>query len=224
VSKTKSTKKNETVKEKPIVTTDDIVVGEDVEGVAEPTVDDVAADAKDEVKTKLAKEPVDEIDKFWERDGKKKVTVKNISNVDMYFLYEMSDYRFSADRIEILIPARQSKQIAVEELINKFQNQNPSICGVDGLGNHATLFIENVDLRKYFGFEKQQILSPEKINEMFKIDKFNEFERAIRKNVVSLSEKLTLVEIAKAKFKDGSLDSASKIKFIEQYTDETIDE
>lgn len=106
-----------------------------------------------------------------------------------------------------------------EELVEQVNADNKLVAGIDGIGSHAYLYIEDEATRKLLDFDsvdgkrKQKFLTDEKIKELFDIADLNKFEKAIQEEVVVRAEKQYLLEAIK-KFK---FDSYAKIEFCKQH-------
>lgn len=119
---------------------------------------------------------------------------------------------------DISIPASGSILLTREEVIAQAQNGNKLISGVDGLGSHATWYIEDEFTRKELSFEidgkSQAFLTHEDINRYFSLKTQKSFEDNITKNIVTRAEKAFLIESIKAL----GLNDYQKIAFCIEYT------
>lgn len=99
-----------------------------------------------------------------------------------------------------------------EEIVDQVENDNVFLCGT-GNGNHASVIIENEDLRKYLGFENQIILT-EKVCKMILAEADSvEFKVLLDNHVIMKHEKNTLLNYAiKNKF-----DSISRLELIRSH-------
>lgn len=149
-----------------------------------------------------------------------KVTVKNLAGWSVGF--SKKDGTFAGD---VTIPPKGSVRIARSEILAQVQNNNKLFVGTDGLGSHATIYVDDEDTRIEVGFEiengkmKQKILSEEKVKEMFGLKTMRTFEKHLEKNVVTRAEKYTFIEYIK-KLK---LNDYEKIKISEEYCGFTLD-
>lgn len=166
----------------------------------------------------LTQEEIKPISPEWKFDNQGKTNVRNITNINMTIILENT----YGSRGEIQIPAGQSRPISNEEIMIKIESQNPSFVGTDGFGSNASLFIENVDFRKFLGFEtdekKQIILTDSLLAEILKTDKLSDFKEIIEDNVITFAEKSKLSAYLRKECQAGRFDSASKIDFVERYT------
>ncbi|MSA02155.1 hypothetical protein GKG47_08885 [Lactonifactor sp. BIOML-A3] len=119
---------------------------------------------------------------------------------------------------DISIPASGSILLTREEVIAQAQNGNKLISGVDGLGSHATWYIEDEFTRKELSFEidgkPQAFLTHDDINRYFSLKTQRSFEDNITKNIVTRAEKAFLIESIKAL----GLNDYQKIAFCIEYT------
>lgn len=139
-----------------------------------------------------------------------KVEVKNIAPWDVAF-------RAKVKPSDVLIKANSSTFLTAEEIIAQVQSDNRLFKGVDEIGSHATLIIDNADVREYLGFDeedrKQNVLTYEKVKEWFKIKRLESFIATIEGNVITRAEKKYLIKA----IEDLDLDSYKKIDFCKRY-------
>lgn len=142
-----------------------------------------------------------------------KIQIRNLCNWDVSFK--------RIDSIgEILIPANTTIRITRGEVFSQVQSNNVLFTGTDGFGSHARIYIVDKDTRVELDFENkdgkktQNIISNEKIKEMFAIKTKSAFEKAIKENIVTQAE-MSAIITAVNKF---NLNEYDKIKFIEEYT------
>lgn len=107
--------------------------------------------------------------------------------------------------------------VSREELISQAQNGNTLIAGIDGMGSHATWYIEDDYTRKELSFDmegkSQEFLTTDEIKRIFELKTQKSFEDNIKKAVVTRTEKFYLLNQIKAlKFNDYE-----KIAFCESY-------
>lgn len=142
-----------------------------------------------------------------------KIQIKNLCN------WALSFKRIDSVG-EILIPANTTMRIARGEVFSQVQSNNVLFTGTDGLGSHARIYIVDKDTRVELDFESedgkrtQNIISDEKIKEIFAIKTKVAFEKAIKENIVTTAEMSVIAGDVK-KFK---LNEYDKVKFIEEYT------
>lgn len=124
---------------------------------------------------------------------------------------------------DISIPPMGSILLSREEIISQAQNGNKLLTGVDGIGNHATWYIEDDYTRKELSFdsesESQQFLTQDVIKKMFNLKTQKAFENNIQNAVVTRAEKAYLIESIKVL----KLNDYQKIAFCIEYTGMTMD-
>lgn len=118
---------------------------------------------------------------------------------------------------DITIPALGTVLLAREEIIAQGQNGNTLITGIDGVGSHATWYIEDDYTRNELSFDvdnkKQDFLTQDAIKKIFELKTQKSFEENIKKSVVTRAEKFYLLHTIKAlKFNDYN-----KNAFCEEY-------
>ena len=106
-----------------------------------------------------------------------------------------------------------------EEVIDHVNAGNKLIAGLDNIGSHATLYIEDEDTRKYLEFDsedgkrKQNVVSDERIAKWFELKTQSAFEKNVKEGVVTMAEKSYVLDaIKRLKF-----DSYEKISFCQEY-------
>lgn len=118
---------------------------------------------------------------------------------------------------DITIPPLGTVLLSREELIAQGQNGNTLLTGIDGIGSHATWYIEDEFTRKELSFDvdetKQEFLSQEKIKKIFELKTKKSFEENIKKNVVTRAEKFYLLRT----IKDLKFNDYEKNAFCEEY-------
>lgn len=119
---------------------------------------------------------------------------------------------------DISIPASGSILLTREETIAQAQNGNKLISGIDGLGSHATWYIEDDFTRKELSFDMdskpQTFLKHDDINRFFALKTQKSFEDNITNNVVTRAEKAFLIE----SIKTLGINDHKKIAFCIEYT------
>lgn len=118
---------------------------------------------------------------------------------------------------DITIPALGTVLLSREEIIAQGQNGNTLLTGIDGLGSHATWYIEDDYTRNELSFDiegkKQQFLTQDTIKKFFDLKTQKSFEENIRKNVVTRAEKFYLLNT----IKNLKLNDYAKNAFCEDY-------
>lgn len=144
-----------------------------------------------------------------------KILLKNIAGWDVGF--SKKDGTFIGD---ITIPANGSIRLTRSEVIAQSQYGNKLINGIDNIGSHATVYIDDKDTRVELDFESgdgkltQNFLSEDKVKKMFELKTLSTFEKHLKDNVVTRAEKYAFIKMIK-KFKFNDFD---KIRLSEQYT------
>lgn len=143
-----------------------------------------------------------------------KVTVKNIAGWSVGFA------RIADGFGDVTIPADGSTRLSRNEIIAQVQNSNRLLCGVDGAGSHATIYIEDAATRAYLDFDsedgkrKQNVFSDQKVKSLFDIKKQDEFEAKFKGDIVTRAEKYAVMQAIKRL----KINDYSKIRFAEEFT------
>lgn len=143
-----------------------------------------------------------------------KVTVRNIAGWNVGFA------RLADMKGDVVVPAEGTVRLTRNEIIMQTQNGNRLFNGIDTIGSHATLFIEDKDTRVEVEFEsedgkrKQDVLSEDKVKYMFNLKTDKSFVENLEKNIVTRAEKYALVKMIKRM----KLNDFSKMKMVENYT------
>lgn len=143
-----------------------------------------------------------------------KVTVKSLAGWDTGFARVVDGIG------DVNIAPEGTVRLSRNEIISQVQTGNKLFSGVDGIGNHATLFINDKATRIELGFEsedgtvKQDFLDEDKVKKLFDIKTYERFESSFREAVQTRAEKYAVMQIIK-KLK---LNDYSKIRFAENYT------
>lgn len=141
----------------------------------------------------------------------KKVLVKSIAN-----------WITGAKRIttngDISVPVKGSILLSREEIIAQAQNGNTLLSGIDGLGSHATWYVDDEFTRKELSFEsednKQSILTFDEIKRIFSLKTPKSFEENIKEKVVTRAEKAYLLDC----IKQQKINDYDRISFCIKYT------
>ncbi len=121
---------------------------------------------------------------------------------------------------DVLINANTSIRLPRGEIYSQVQSGNNLFAGIDGVGSHARIYIDDKETRVDLDFEDtegkktQLIVDDNKIKELFAIKTKNAFEKAVRETVITNAEKAKLASGVK-KFKLNEFD---KVQFIQDYT------
>ena len=120
---------------------------------------------------------------------------------------------------DISIMPNGSIRLSRNEIIAQVQSNNKLFNGINGLGSHATLIIEDEPTRYEVGFEsdgkKQEVFSDNLIKELFERNySQTAFEEEFKKRIVTRAEKYASIEAIKRL----RINDYSKIRFVEDYT------
>lgn len=147
-------------------------------------------------------------DKIKNLDMSKRVVVRSIAPWGVGFPNKVTNN-------DTVIEPLGKASVRREELVEQVNADNKLIAGIDGIGSHAYLYIEDEATRRLLDFDsldgtrKQKFLSDEKIKEIFEIADIEKFKAAIVDEVVVRAEKQYLLK-AIEKF---GFDSYAKIEF-----------
>ena len=118
---------------------------------------------------------------------------------------------------DITIPAMGSVLLSREEIIAQGQNGNTLLTGIDGVGSHATWYVEDDYVREELSFDvgsnKQEFLTQDAIKKIFDLKTEKSFKENIEKKVVTRAEKHYLLHTIKTL----KINDYSKIAFCEDY-------
>ena len=134
-----------------------------------------------------------------------KVTVRNLAAWPVTF-------RRIDGTGDINIPPNATARMTRNEIISQVQNSNKLFAGKDGVGSHATLFVEDAPTRIEVGFDdadekrQQNVFSDDKVK--------TSFENKLKTEIVTRAEKRALID----SIKRLKLNDYEKIRTIEQYT------
>lgn len=116
------------------------------------------------------------------------------------------------------IPPLGTALLTREEAIAQGQNGNKLLTGIDGVGSHATWYIDDAYVRGELSFDidnkKQEMLTPETIKKIFDLKTPKAFEGNIEKAVVTRAEKAFLMHTITSL----GLNDYQKIAFCIEYT------
>lgn len=138
-----------------------------------------------------------------------KVTLRNLASWPVGFIRNESPG-------DISIPANGTIRLTRSEVIAQSQNGNKLINGIDSLGSHATVYIEDKRTRLELNFDspnsEQQIISEKKIKDIFEEKDEKEFENRLSDLVKTRFEKQFLKETV-AKLNLASSASFNKMQY-----------
>lgn len=139
-----------------------------------------------------------------------KVTVRSIA------LWPTGAARVSSNG-DINIPPKGTVLLSREEIIAQGQNGNILLSGIDGLGSHATWYIEDDYTRRELSYEinaSQEFLTQDAIKKVFELKTQKSFEDNIKKMVITRAEKAYLID----SISSLGLNDYQKIAFCIEYT------
>lgn len=116
----------------------------------------------------------------------------------------------------VFIEGNKKTSINNEELIVLIENSNVMFAGT-GNGNHAKVYVENEELRKYVGYDsedgktKQFILSDEECQRILDYKTLSTFEKHLKNSVIFNHEKDKMVKYAR-KIKLNDYDKVAVIE------------
>ena len=108
-------------------------------------------------------------------------------------------------------------RLSREEVLAQGQSNNKLLTGIDGIGSHATLYIEDEWTRKELGFDtdekKQTVINKKLVKDMFDKKTLPAFKKAVEETIVTRAEKFSLLSIIKTL----KINEYDKIAFCEEY-------
>lgn len=140
-----------------------------------------------------------------------KVTVRNLASWKVSFnrVTEVGSVSFAPGG---------TQRISINEISAQVNNGLKLFTGVDGLGSHPTLYIEDKLARYYVGFEtedKEQVVFTDKlVKDLFSLSN-EQFKAQLPITIVTRAEKNALMDAIKRLGIDGSY---AKIQFAVSYT------
>lgn len=141
-----------------------------------------------------------------------KVTIRNIAPW-------MVGFPNSLGRGDTTIAPSGETRMKRDEIIDQVSSGNKLLTGIDSYGSHATIFIDDVETRKYLEFDSedgkrtQNIISLEKVAKWFDLKTMTSFKKNIEENVITRAEKQFVLKA----IQDLKLDSHEKIEFCKEY-------
>lgn len=142
-----------------------------------------------------------------------KVTVKNIAGWVVGFS------RKDGYGGDISIAPNGTMRLSRAEIIAQIQSGNRLFTGLDGMGSHATLFIDDAPTRIEVEFEsedgkkKQNVFSDEKVGSLFALAK-TKFQKEFKEAICTRAEKYAVIDAIKRL----KINDFEKIRFVEDYT------
>ncbi len=128
-------------------------------------------------------------------DLQKRSSIKNLCPWDVSFTLPISN-------ANIFLEANKKTSINNEELIGLCENGNVMFAGT-GNGNHARIYVENEELRKYIGYDsedgktKQFVLTDEECQKILDFKTVSTFKKHLEENVIANHEKAKIMEYAR---------------------------
>lgn len=142
-----------------------------------------------------------------------KVTVKNIAGWVVGFS------RKDGYGGDISIAPNGTMRLSRAEIIAQVQSGNRLFTGLDGMGSHATLFIDDIPTRIEVEFEsedgkkKQNVFSDEKVKSLFALSQ-TKFQNEFKEAICTRAEKYAVIDAIKRL----KINDFEKMRFVEDYT------
>lgn len=120
---------------------------------------------------------------------------------------------------EIFLEANNSTTINNSELVTLADNQNVMFCGT-GDGNHARVYVDNSEYRKYVGFDDaegkkvQFVLTTAECAKILELKTDSAFQKNIRDKILLQHEKEIFINYCRK----NKLNDYNRILFLEEYT------
>lgn len=119
---------------------------------------------------------------------------------------------------DLSIPAKGTALVSRDEIISQAQNGNRLLTGIDGVGSHASWYIEDEYCRNELCFDtddkKQTFLHEDVIKKIFDVKSQKSFEDKIKENVITRAEKAFLMDCIESL----KINDYKKISFCIKYT------
>lgn len=120
---------------------------------------------------------------------------------------------------DVTLPKGGSIRLSRNEIISQIHNGNKLFCGIDNMGGHATLIINDAKTLEEVGFTNENQFNDSMVRNLFSIEDPSTFEKTLKEKIVTRAEKRALMTSI---VKQG-LNDFSKIRFCEKYTGFKID-
>lgn len=156
--------------------------------------------------------------------AEKKVTEEPLNLEQKVTVRSIAGWSVGFSRIDgigdIAIPPEGRIKLTRSEIIAQTQTDNKLFAGIDGMGSHATLYIDDVATRKELEFEsadgkrKQVVLTEDVMKNLFNIKNQSSFETQFAEAVQTRAEKYAAMQI----IKKLGLNDYSKIIFAVKHT------
>ena len=117
------------------------------------------------------------------------------------------------------IKANGSTFIQNAEIQAQIDNGNLYIKGIDDIGSHADIYIDNPEFREELKFDdkvenrKQLIVDEDICKNVFESKALSTFKKNVEKTIITIPEKLKIMEVARK----VKLNEFDKVKFLEEY-------
>lgn len=148
-----------------------------------------------------------------------KVTVKNIANWSVGFS------RRTDGNGDVIVAPNGQVRLTRNEIIAQVQSNNPLFSGIDGIGSHATLFIDDAATRKELDFDdpetqrKQLVFTESLVRDVFSIKSQQAFEQSFSETFITRAEKYAVIQA----IKKLQINDYLKIRFAEKSTGYSIE-
>lgn len=145
-----------------------------------------------------------------------KVTVRNLAGWDVTFA------RLQDGVGDVVIVANGQQRLSRNEVIAQINNNNKLFTGIDTIGSHATIYIDDAPTRRWVGFDdedrEQNIFKEKLVKDLFSLSQA-EFENKLPQSIRTRAEKYAFVET----IKKLHLNDFRKIMYTINYTGYKID-
>ena len=156
-----------------------------------------------------------------DKEKETKSKVEEIRMEDKITLTSIAPWHTGFARIltvgDVAIAPHGVVRLSREEVLAQGQSGNKLITGIDGMGSHATVYIEDEWTRKELGFDtdekKQTVISKKIVKDMFDKKTLPAFKKAVEENIITRAEKFSLLSIIKTL----KINEYDKIAFCEEY-------
>ena len=126
-------------------------------------------------------------------------------------------FRLQTTNGDVYLDAGKKTTLIGQEIITLCENSNVLFSGT-GNGDHARIYIEDAEMRKYVGFEtreaKQKILDDTRMDEILSFKTINTIQRNLEKYIVAEHEKHIFMDFCRKR----KLNDFDKITAIEEHT------
>lgn len=156
--------------------------------------------------------------------AEKKVTEEPLNLEQKVTVRSIAGWSVGFSRIDgigdIAIPPEGRIKLTRSEIIAQTQTDNKLFAGIDGMGSHATLYIDDAATRKELEFEsddgkrKQVVLTEDVMKNLFNIKNQSSFETQFAETVQTRAEKYAAMQM----IKKLGLNDYSKIIFAVKHT------